>query len=252
MVSSRIQRWSRFIIFFRQKFRAQNQNLNYNNVNYSRSNYHATKTNSAQANATTQFTRQNSMTISTPGPDTRQMNIPAGTIVEEQPRKIRFAYLRSWLMSLLALVALPLGVILILVGTAISEQLTEDWVSTTARVISVEDNATLYTWSVNNADEFGDVSRDWQSFVNAKASGDLAAQVSLCDIASVVIVPREVGDEFNVWYDPQAPARHQCVPITQDAGTGYLIGGWILVVLSLWTFLRVFNRAAVKLARDNK
>src|SRR5215203_4947084 len=86
-----------------------------------------------------QFTRQHnshehSMTIANPQADRREMFIPPGTISEEAPGKLRFAYLRSWIMSLLAFILLPIGVLFILIGTSVANDLPRDWESTTAEV----------------------------------------------------------------------------------------------------------------------
>jgi hypothetical protein len=201
-----------------------------------------------------QFTRQHndhahSMTIANPRPDSREMYIPPGTFTEEVPRQMRFGYLRSWIMSLLALILLPLGALFILIGTSVANDLPRDWTSTTAEVRTVNDSEIAYSWTANGEEERGNISRDWQSYISPKPNGELAAQISLCDVAAWVVVPREAGKEFTVWYDPQSPARHQCVPMTQDAGAGFMVAGWIMVAFSLWTLMRVFHRAGLQLAK---
>jgi hypothetical protein len=201
-----------------------------------------------------QFTRQHndhehSMTIATPRADNRQMFIPPGTISEEQPSKVRFAYLRSWITSLLAFILLPIGILFVLIGTSVTNDLPRDWESTTAEVRSVNDSEITYSWTVDGESQRGNISREWQAYISPKSNGELAAQISLCDVVSWAIVPREVGGEFMVWYDPQSPARHQCVPMTQQGGAGFMIAGWIIVALSLLTLVRTFHRAALQVAK---
>ena len=201
-----------------------------------------------------QFTRQHndhehSMTLSTPQTDQREWFIPSGTIVEEPPTKMRFGYLRSWFMGLLALLLLPLGALFILTGNAISSDLNEDWVEATAEVSRIDDTGIAYTFTLPDGTERnGFISREWQTFVKPSETGDLGIRFNLCDVASLVLVPRQSGDDFNLWYDSDSPANAQCVPITQDAGTGFVIGGWVLVVFSLWILLGVFHRAGRQMA----
>jgi Protein of unknown function (DUF3592) len=184
------------------------------------------------------------MTLSTPQKD-RRMMIPSGTIVEEAPSKMRFGYFRSWIVSLLALVLLPVGGLLILVGTAIASELDRDWVATTAEVTTIDDTAIMYTWQLpNGTQQNGRIARTWNAFVKPTATGDLAIRFSLCDIASLALVSPERGADFTLYYDANNPSNVQCVPITEDWGIGYFIGGWVLVIFSLLTLLRVFHRAA--------
>jgi hypothetical protein len=202
-----------------------------------------------------QFTRQHNdhehgMTIANPQKDSRQMFIPASTIIEEQPTKMRFGYLRSWFMGLLALLLLPLGALLILTGNAISNDLNEDWVATTAEVSRVDDAGIAYTFTLPDGTERnGFISRQWDTFVKPSETGDLGIRFNLCDVASLVFVPRQSGDDFNLWYDSDSPANAQCVPITQNAGTGFVTAGWVLVVFSLWILLGIFHRAGRQMAK---
>jgi hypothetical protein len=190
------------------------------------------------------------MTISTSRQDMRQMFIPAGTIVEEPPRKIRFAYLRSWLLGLISLVLLPIGLLFVLVGTEMSESLTRDWVETTATVEDVRGASVIYTYQANNIAQSGVFSQDLQSYIRPSANGQLLAQVRLCDIIAPVMIPKSRGATFSLWYDAQDSEQHQCLPMSRTAGSGFVIAGWIMVLFALWTLIRIFHRAGIQLARQ--
>jgi hypothetical protein len=143
-----------------------------------------------------------------------------------------------------------LGALLIITGTAIADNLSRDWVSSTAEVTRVDDTGIAYSWTLPDGTiRNGFISREWQTFVKPSETGDLGIRFSLCDVASLVVVPRESGDEFNLWYDSNSGSNAQCVPITQNAGAAFMIAGWVIVVFSLLTLIRVFHRAGVQLAK---
>lgn len=185
-----------------------------------------------------------SMTIATPRQDNRDMNIPAGTIEPLGRTKFRlpFRFLRVWIFSLLALVALPLGSGLILVGIDMTENLDADWEEMTATVISHDENGVVYR--VNNDEN--EIGYQLDDFVTLDVPGQMIWTISVCDVVSRFIIPEEEGAEFSVQVNPDKDSQQSCVPINQDFASIYLVTGLVLAGFSIIRLFRTFSAAATK------
>lgn len=185
-----------------------------------------------------------SMTISRPQRDNRDMNIPSGTIEPLERKKIRFPFrfLRTWIFSLLALVALPLGLGLMLVGFDMQDNLDEEWEEVTATVVRNDESGVDY----RTDDEDGEFGYELDDFVEMDVPGQMVWTLSVCDAVSRFIIPEERGEEFSVWVNPDEPSQQSCVPINQDFASLYIILGVILTIFSVIRLMRTFNAAATK------
>ena len=190
---------------------------------------------------------QKQMTLSTPQRDNRRMVIPEGTIKEEPRRAIRLplVWLRTWIIGLLALVALPIGGMMVLISQAQDGRITEAWEQTTATITGVNDSGVSYTFDANGDSRRGDV--DWLTEYNeyffAQVDGSVGARINLCDVFAPVIYPREVGAEFNVWVDPSGRFA-SCFPVTRDTPAILNFIGWALIIVSAWVIVTNIGRSA--------
>jgi hypothetical protein len=173
------------------------------------------------------------------------MIIPEGTFGEVEGPKfsLPFRYLRTWFFSLLALIALPLGAMLFLVGAEI-DQAASQWTETTASVVQVNEDGIRYESAAldSNTATFSFV---WDDFVDVPISG-IALNLSVCDLVSRFIVPQEEGAAFPIWYNPKDSSQRSCVPITEEAGIVYSMVGTILLLFSAWRLLRMIHAAGLQ------
>lgn len=184
------------------------------------------------------------MTLSTPRRDSRAMNIPNNTIQPVGARTITlpFRYLRTWIFSLLALICLPIGIGLIMIGVEMQEDLSRDWEEMTATVTRNDENGVRYDIDNGEDGEFGYTLDD---FVDVDTPGELVWTVSVCDLLSRFIVPKDENAEFSIWVDPRKSSNHSCVPINEDFSGIYLVTGFVLAGLSAIRLFRTFNNAAL-------
>lgn len=185
------------------------------------------------------------MTLSTPRKDNRIMNIPENTIqpLGNPTLNLPFRYLRTWIFSLLALVCLPIGIGLIMIGVEMQEDLSRDWEELTATVIRNDEESVRY--EIDNGDE-GEFGYTLDDFVDADTPGELVWTISACDLLSRVIIPKENGAEFQIWIDPRKSSNQSCVPINEDSASLYLVTGFVLAGLSAFRLFRTFNDAALR------
>ena len=188
---------------------------------------------------------QHSMTLSTPRQDTRHMNIPEDTIQPLGKRTVSlpFRYLRTWIFSLLALVCLPLGIGLIMIGVEMQEDLSRDWEEVTATVIRNDEEGVRF--DIDNGDD-GEFGYTLDYFVEVDNPGQLVWTMSACDLVSRFIIPKDNGSEFSLWIDPGKSSNQSCVPITQDFASLYLIAGFVLAGLSALRLVRTFHAAGLR------
>jgi uncharacterized membrane protein YgdD (TMEM256/DUF423 family) len=230
-----------------------------------------------------QFTRQHnqhqhSMTIANPQRDTRQMAIPSGTFQDDgfaQFKGLPFRWLRTWLFSLLALIALPLGGMLIVVGMAMQAD-SDTWEQATAVVDRYDEGESLRFHIDNeanaeanadaeaeadadneneaqneNAPEVrGRFNYDYTDFYAAK-DDQFSLTLSVCDLVSRFL-PTEQGATFNVWLNPADSTQISCIPVSSDTGALLLLLGWALVILSALRLLRTIGAAATRPATSTR
>jgi hypothetical protein len=207
--------------------------------------------------ANPQFTRQHnmhehSMTIANPQRDTRSMAIPSGTFVEDGIFKfgsVPFRWLRTWIFSLLALIALPIGAMLILVGTGMQAD-SADWTAQTATVDRYDEGDSLryQIVSEDGTRTRGTFNYDLTRFYTVTDEQFVLA-LSVCDLISRFTLPTEDDAEFTLWVNPADSAQASCIPVSSDTGAMLLLAGWVLVALSAIRLLRTINGAATRPAR---
>lgn len=157
-------------------------------------------------------------------------------------RRVQFPLrgLRVWLFSLLAIISLPVGMMLMLVGFEMQDSSDANWEEMTATVRSNDDVSIFYDYG----DDSGQIIYELDAFTSQPIVGELVVTGSLCDLVGWVIIPSERGETFPLWVNPTKPSQHSCVPISQDMGAVYLMGGVVLVGLSVLRLLRTIASAA--------
>ncbi|GAB5493925.1 MAG: hypothetical protein Phog2KO_41400 [Phototrophicaceae bacterium] len=157
-----------------------------------------------------------------------------------------FRYLRTWIFSLLALVFLPIGAGLFLIGIEMEDNLRDDWDEVRAEVIRNDESGVEYEIvdTVYSGLE-GEFSYELDSFLD-KSPHTLTLSASACDLLSRFIIPKDSGEEFTLWIDSDKTSQQSCVPITRDMSSVYIILGAILMGLSGIRLLRTINDAALK------
>jgi hypothetical protein len=174
--------------------------------------------------------------------------IPSETIVEEETRGLPFAYLRSWLAGLLALLLIPLGITLLLVGLIREDRLRQDWVETEAEIVNVTDGRLIYTWDAAGTAQQNAISMDWLQDASATVDGSTVITLDLCSLAARTFLPSEPGETLTIWYNPDNPKQSDCLPVTAESSPIYsALGGGALLV-AVWLLLRIFHKAAAQSA----
>lgn len=157
-----------------------------------------------------------------------------------------FRYLRTWIFSILALVFLPIGAGLFLIGIEMEEDLRTDWDEVTAEVIRNDETGVEYQIiNENLLNSEGSLGYDLDYFLD-NTPGELTLTASACDLVSRFIIPKERGEEFSLWIDPSKSSEQSCVPITRDMSAFYIMLGGVLMFLSAIRLFRTINDAALK------
>ena len=157
-----------------------------------------------------------------------------------------FRYLRTWIFSLLALVFLPIGAGLFFIGIEMEENLREDWTQVTAEVVRNDESGVEY--QIPNtiyADLEGEFGYELDTFLE-NTSGTVILTASVCDLVSRFIIPKERGEEFQLWVNHDKPSQQSCAPINRDMSSVYIILGSIFMGLSGIRLFRTINDAALK------
>jgi hypothetical protein len=190
------------------------------------------------------------MTLANPVRDQRQMIIPAGTIVPDKARKFRlpFPFLRTWIMSLLALIALPVGAMLIYVGMDFLDTLQPAWTEQSATVTSSSESGISYSWIVSGKAYSTTSGIDFTRMSADSPNGSLSVTLSICDLVAWWIIPTQAGATFPLWVNPQNPFEAQCVAMNDDTAGLMMLIGSILVLLSAIRLVRTISAAAVNSA----
>ncbi|MEM9955555.1 MAG: DUF3592 domain-containing protein [Chloroflexota bacterium] len=157
-------------------------------------------------------------------------------------RVFRFPFygLRVWLFSLIALIGLPIGGMLMLVGFDMQENLNSDWEQVTATVRSNEDLEIRYAYDGEN----DEIIYELDNFATVPDTGEIALVASLCDLTAWLTIPDDSGATFSLWVNPDKPSQNSCVSISRDMGSMYFLGGIVLVILSSLRLLRTIASAA--------
>lgn len=207
-----------------------------------------------------QFTRQHGehqhgMTIANPQKDRRQMGIPSSTFEEDSVFKpagcsgLPFQWLRTWIFSLLALVALPLGGILILMGFAMQDS-GDTWTEFTAEVTDYDEEEGIdYRFTnVEGARQRGTFGYELDNYVTS-SNNQVILSITSCDLLSRFWIPQEDDATFSLWVNPEDSTQISCIPVSADSGAGLILGGFVLLILSAIRLLRTINAAATKPSR---
>lgn len=176
-----------------------------------------------------------------------QMDDLSSTIQPLGKRRVSlpFRYLRTWLFSLLALVCLPIGIGVFLIGIEMEEDVREDWDEVTAEVIRNDANGVDYRITDgNSSDDEGSFGYDLDYFLD-NTPGQLTLTASVCDLVSRFIIPKEQGSEFTLWVNPDKASQQSCVPINRDISSLYIVLGAVIMALSAIRLLRTINSAAL-------
>lgn len=156
-----------------------------------------------------------------------------------------FRYLRTWIFSVLALVFLPIGAGLFLIGIEMEEDLRDDWDEVRAEVIRNDETGVDYRITEGNlTDDESSFSYELDYFLD-NSPGQLTLTASICDLVSRFIIPQDTGSEFTLWVNPDKSSQQSCVPITRDMSSLYVVLGAILMALSAFRLLRTINSAAL-------
>lgn len=174
--------------------------------------------------------------------------IPESTIIEEAPRRLPFAYLRSWLVGLLGVALLLLGAVLLLVGQARERALTQDWPSATAEVTERLEDRIVYSWQAAGDEQQTMLMLGVDNSLRTVYTGEVLLRVDLCSVFHGVLIP-QVGEEFTVWYNPDNPKQGECLPVTQESAQVFSGLGTVLLALGGWFVLRLFHRAGMQAAQ---
>jgi hypothetical protein len=202
-----------------------------------------------------QFTRphgmhEHSMTLAQPQRDQRRMQIPSGTF---EPLggsftmgSLPFRGLRTWLFSLLALLALPLGAMLVYVGMGMQEEPT--WNEQTALVDDYsEDGLAFHLDSTRRQDRSEGFFNFRPGDFFSSTADTLSLNLSVCDLFSRFMLPAEEDASFSVWVHPTEPERISCFPVSSESGLFLTLGGAVLIALSVFRLLKTIGAAASKL-----
>jgi len=157
-----------------------------------------------------------------------------------------FHYLRTVLFSIAALITLPIGLMLIMVGIDLQENLRSDWVQTTATVLNNDEEGIRYRVDNDDFNTDGALGYTLEDFVDTSITSEVMVSATLCDLVGWVIIPKETGTEFPLWVNPAKITQQSCLPITQEYGTIYMITGIVLSILSVLRLLRSFNAAGIR------
>lgn len=156
-----------------------------------------------------------------------------------------FRYLRTWVFSLLALVFLPIGAGLFLIGIEMEEDLRDDWDEVRAEVIRNDETGVDYRITEGNlTNDESAFSYELDHFLD-NSPGQLTLTASICDLVSRFIIPKEQGEEFTLWVNPDKTSQQSCVPINRDISSLYTVLGAVLMALSAFRLLRTINSAAL-------
>jgi hypothetical protein len=191
------------------------------------------------------------MSVANPGKDMREMYIPSGTIVADTPRNMRlpFPFLRTWIMSLLALLALPIGLMLVYVGMNFLETEQVSWFEQTATVTSAQDEGIRYRWDVSGKTYDTISGIDFERLTENSPASGIALSLNVCDLVAWWVIPTEPGTTFPLWVNPLNPLDVQCVPMTIESAGMMVAIGAILAGLSALRLLRTIGSAAVASAK---
>jgi hypothetical protein len=206
-----------------------------------------------------QFTRQHNqhqhqMSIANPQRDNRAMMIPSNTFEEDSvlPFKgLPFRWLRTWVFSLLALLALPIGAMLIVVGMNM-QGLSADaaWTPATATVDDYNEGENLrYTITAEDGRRTrGLFDLDTSRFYSS-TDERFSLSLNVCDLISWFMLPTTEDATFSVWVNPADVTQVSCIPVSSETGTTLFLLGWAFVILSAIRLLRTINDAAKRPAR---
>lgn len=189
---------------------------------------------------------EHNMTLSKPQRDSRQMIIPDGTIsaVEGPKFSLPFRYLRTWFFSLLALITLPIGAMLFLIGAEMEED-APNWRETTATITQANEEGIRYKIESLDSKNSGSFSFVLDDFIDLPA-GAIEIQLSACDLVSRFIVPQENGAEFPIWVNPENSSQRSCVPISSDIATIYNSIGTFMLIFAVWRLVLAFHAVAAR------
>ncbi len=180
--------------------------------------------------------------------DSKDIYIPTETIVEEAPRSLPFAYLRTWLAGLLALLLIPLGLGLLVTGMVREERLSGDWVRTQAEIVEVANGRLIYAWEVEGQQQQNFVPLRWGADVQGTLDGATVVTVDLCSIGVRTFLPSETGETFPVWYNPANPKQSDCLPVTVESNSVYTLLGAGALLLAGILLVRLMHGAATQAA----
>ena len=132
------------------------------------------------------------------------------------------------------------------IGIEMEEDLHDDWDEVTAEVIRNDESGLEYRINDANYGELeGELGYDLDYFLD-NTPGTLTLSASVCDLVSRFIIPKDSGEEFMLWLDPDKASQQSCVPITRDMSSVYIILGAILMGLSAIRLIRTINAAALR------
>jgi hypothetical protein len=190
--------------------------------------------------------REHNKTFAQPKRDSRQMIIPHGTITEVEGPKfsLPFRYLRTWIFSLLALLAIPIGLMLLFIGAEMEED-APNWQETTATIVEVNEEGIRYEIESLDNKNSGSFSFVLDDFIDLPA-GAIEIQLSACDLVNRFIVPQESGAEFSIWVNPERSSQRSCVPISSDMAIAYTSIATLLLFFSAWQLVRTIHQAGLQ------
>jgi hypothetical protein len=188
------------------------------------------------------MSHEHKMTVSSPETDRRKFMIPEDTITAlEGPNfSLPFRYLRTWLFSLIALIALPIGLMLIFIGAEMQESRSE-WIQREATVTRATEDGIAYQVDESKGlfsfvlDDFLDV-----------PTGAIQLHLTACDLLSRFIVPKEQGATFTLWVNPDDNSQHSCTSIDSTSGEIYFTIGAVLLLFSAWCLIRTIHAAGLR------
>ncbi len=183
-----------------------------------------------------------------PNRSSRELIIPSETIVEVESRRLPFAYLRSWLAGILALLLIPLGAALLLTGQVREEQLQENWIQAEAQVVNATEDRVVVAWEGNGVEQQSIIFLDWAEDASVTLDGAASYTVDLCSLAVRTILPRDEGATFPIWYNPANPKQSDCLPVTMETSSLYTTAGAAALLIAGWFLLRIFHRAGMQAA----
>lgn len=185
---------------------------------------------------------QHQMSVSLPQADKRLI-IPEDTFMQLDGPKfsLPFRYLFTWFFSLLALIALPIGLMLVYVGGQLQDSNT-NWQQMSATVVQVKDDGLVYKVDSVASKSPTEFNFALDKFVTAN-DGEFQLHFSACDLVSRFIVPQEEGASFSVWANPNDKSQQSCVPVDTNSGEMYFTVGMIILLLCAWRLIRTIHAA---------